>query len=272
MDLSGGVTRRAAIKEMGKVGLAIAVFGAACTSESGGGVVSSITASTPTGGGTNSSGPSTTPVADAPSTSDARESTLWDRVDMGFVSAYILSRDGEAVLVDTGQAGAAADIEATLGSIGLGWEAVGNVIVTHRHPDHAGSTVDVATAAPGATIHIGAGDLSAIGDLPSGSPQAVGDDDDISGLTIIETPGHTPGHVCVFDPIAGILVAGDALNTADGTLKSSDPRFTADQAAADATVLKLAGFEYQVLLPGHGEPILEGAADAVAALADSLTG
>lgn len=265
MDLRPVITRRAAIKDLGKAGLAIMVFGGGCTSES---------ASTTILGSTTSTiaATSTTALPGSTTSQVSAAETVWSRVDMGFVSAYILSRDDEAVLVDTGQAGATADITATLGSIGLGWEAVGNVIVTHRHPDHAGSVIEVATAAPGATIHMGAGDISTIGDLPSASPQAVGDGDSIFDLAIIETPGHTPGHICVFDPGSGILVAGDALNTADNTLKSSDPRFTADQAAADATVLKLAGFEYQVLLPGHGEPILEGASDAVAALAESLTG
>lgn len=269
-DSASSITRRAALKDPGKAGLAVVVFGAACTSESSAtSRGSSSTAagrvtSTPAGASTTDGGSTTQPPVVG--------ENLWARVDTGFVSAYILYRDGEAALVDTGQAGAAADIAASLSSIGLGWEAVGNVIITHSHPDHAGSVLEVATAAPDAVVHVGAGDLSAIGDLPSRAPRAVGDGDTISDLAVIDTPGHTLGHISVLDPSAGILVAGDALNTVDGSLKSSDPRFTADQSAADATIVKLTGFEYQVILPGHGEPILERGSAEVAALSDSLSG
>lgn len=266
MDPNRAITRRMAIKDLGKAGLAIMVFGTACTNES---TVTTLTGGTLTTGLASSSTGASTASTTAPI---LRAESAWARVNMGFVSAYILYRDGEAALIDTGQSGAGRDIEAALGFIGLGWEAIGNVIVTHRHPDHAGSLLEVATAAPNAAIYAGAGDLDAIGDLPSGPPMAVGDGDTIFDLAVIETPGHTPGHICVLDPNAGILVAGDALNTSDGSLKSSDPRFTADQVAADTSIAKLAGFEYEVILPGHGEPILGRGSAEVTALADELSG
>lgn len=252
------VTRRSALKDLGKAGLAVVVFGAACTAESGD---TTIPGQTTLGG-------ATTPTTSEPGTQPpARSATQWARVNMGFVSAYILYRDGEATLVDTGQSGAESDIEAALSAIGLGWDAVSNVVLTHRHPDHVGSLTGVAAAAPEASLYIGAGDAAAVGSPPVGSLQTVGDGDSIFGLSVIDTPGHTAGHISVLDPAAGILVAGDAINTNGGTLNSSDPQFTADQVAADATIAKLAGFEYQIILPGHGEPILSGGSDEMASLA-----
>ena len=47
----------------------------------------------------------------------------WTRVNLGFVSAYILVRGGEAAIVDTGVAGSARAIEAALGAVGLDWAA-----------------------------------------------------------------------------------------------------------------------------------------------------
>jgi hypothetical protein len=41
---------------------------------------------------------------------------------------------------------------------------------------------------------------------------------------------------------------------------------------ATASVAKLAGFDYEVALFGHGEPVLEGASGLVTELADSLGG
>jgi hypothetical protein len=41
---------------------------------------------------------------------------------------------------------------------------------------------------------------------------------------------------------------------------------------ADASVAKLAGFDNEVALFGHGDPILSDASDQVAALAETLGG
>jgi glyoxylase-like metal-dependent hydrolase (beta-lactamase superfamily II) len=75
------------------------------------------------------------------------------------------------------------------------------------------------------------------------------------------------GHVAVLDEAAGVLVAGDALGTVGGPLAGSNPAFTADAAAARASIAKLAGLRFETLLVGHGEPILTGASAQVAALA-----
>ncbi len=91
-------------------------------------------------------------------------------------------------------------------------------------------------------------------------------------LNIIETPGHTPGHICVLDANATILVAGDALNTVGGTLNPADPAFTENQTLAEASIKKLAGLEFDTLLVGHGEPIEGGASQAVADLAAGIPG
>ena len=43
---------------------------------------------------------------------------------------------------------------------------------------------------------------------------AVGTGDRVFGLDIISTPGHTPGHICVFDPVDRALITGDAVKEA----------------------------------------------------------
>ena len=40
--------------------------------------------------------------------------------------------------------------------------------------------------------------------------QPLEDGDEVFGLQIVATPGHTAGHVATFDPDSGVLVAGDA--------------------------------------------------------------
>jgi glyoxylase-like metal-dependent hydrolase (beta-lactamase superfamily II) len=186
-------------------------------------------------------------------------------VNLGFVSAYVLVRSGEAAVVDTGVAGSEADIEAALVAAGLGWDSVGHVILTHLHPDHIGSAAAVMTAAPDAVGYAGAADIPAIS-----APRpltAVDDGDRVFDLRIVATPGHTPGHISVLDDVGGILVAGDALNTAGGLASGPNPQFTPDMDTAMASVAKLAGFGFETLLVGHGDPVTSGASAQVAELA-----
>lgn len=190
----------------------------------------------------------------------------WERVHMGFVSAYLFERGGEAVLVDTGTPRNEDNIARVVAAMGLSWRHVGQVIVTHHHPDHQGSLVAVLELASNATAYAGTLDIPRIS-----SPRplvAVGDGDSVMGLQIIDTPGHTPGHISVLDP-GRVLIAGDAMVGAGGTAAGPDPGFTPDMAAGWTSVRKLAGFAFDAVAFGHGEPVLEGASAAVSALAQS---
>jgi glyoxylase-like metal-dependent hydrolase (beta-lactamase superfamily II) len=187
----------------------------------------------------------------------------WERADLGVVSAYVLARGGEAAVVDTGTLESEADIAAALERLGLGWGAVSNVIVTHLHNDHIGGLGPVMRAATDATGYAGAEDLPAI-PAPR-SLFAAADGDSVFGLTIIATPGHTAGHISVLDEVGGILVAGDALGTNGGQVSGPNPQSTADMETALESVAKLGTFKFETLLVGHGDPIVGGASDLVAA-------
>ena len=190
----------------------------------------------------------------------------WQRVNLSFVSAYLLIRGGETAVVDLGTDGSAAAIEAALKGAGTGWGSVKHILLTHQHPDHAGGLASVIPQV-NAAFYAGAADVAGI---TSAKPlQPVKDGDEVFGLQIIGTPGHTAGHISVFDPSTGTLVAGDALRTTSG-LEGSDPQYTADETLAAASVRKLAALEVKAILPGHGEPLTDGAADALRKLAASL--
>lgn len=187
----------------------------------------------------------------------------WARVNLGFVSAYVLVRAGEAALVDTGVGGSADAIEATLTSVGIGWANVGHVILTHHHNDHQGSIRTVVQRAPGTTVYAGAEDVSSILVEPV---IAVGDGDSVFDLRIVTTPGHTAGSISVLDPIAGVLVAGDALGTRDGLPTLPNAANTVDMPQAKQSIMKLGALTFETLLVGHGNPIEGGASGLVATL------
>ncbi len=192
----------------------------------------------------------------------------WQRVDLSFVSAYLLIRGDEAAVVDLGTDGSAGSIESALKAAGSGWGAVRHVILTHQHPDHAGGLAGVA---PRIDAAVYAGEADVPGITSARALQPVKDGDEIFGLRVVGTPGHTAGHISVFDPATGVLVAGDALRTTGG-LVGPDPQYTADVAQAAASVRKLATLDVRTILPGHGDPLTSGAADALRKLAASVQG
>ena len=274
MDAMGAMTRRTFLADLGRGSVALMVVGiAGCAPGSTPSATPTAASSrTPEPGGPSvAPSPSAGPTLTAGGSGSAPPSSgavAWTRVNLGFVSAYALVRGGEAAIVDTGVEGSADEIEGALTTVGLGWDAVGHVILTHRHGDHAGSAADVLARAGEATGYAGAADIAAIS-VPR-PLTAVSDGDSVFGLRIVATPGHTLGHIAVLDEAGGgILVAGDALGTTGGTLAGSNPSFTADAAAARASVAKMGALRFETLLVGHGEPILTGASAQVAALAAS---
>ena len=275
------IGRRGFLTQLGRKTFALAVVGlgaAACSGDDddAAAVPDPTTASDPT---TPPPDPTATPAPDdepAPAEEPDEEPTTpaeqaealrWSQVSLGFVSAYVLVRGAEAAVVDTGNPGSSDDIGAALQTLGVGWSEVRHVILTHSHGDHVGGLDGVLAEAPTAMTYAGAGDIDAI--RAPNPLTAVGDGDEVLGLQVIETPGHTPGSISVLDTGIGLLVAGDALNTDDAgtTVTGPNPSFTPDMGTANESVAKLAQFEFDSLAVGHGNPVLAGADDQVVDLA-----
>ena len=190
------------------------------------------------------------------------------RVITDFVSSYVLVRGKEVAIVDTGLPNNGEKFGDVIKRAGLGWDAVGHVILTHYHPDHVGSMGEVLTAAPKAMVYAGEADIAQIQ-----SPRqikAVGDGDDVFGLQIIATPGHTPGHICVYDPVGSLVVLGDAMVNINDTLGGPNPKYTADMDQAHESVKKLAKLKFEKAFFGHGNPLEQGASAAIAKMAGTL--
>jgi glyoxylase-like metal-dependent hydrolase (beta-lactamase superfamily II) len=86
------------------------------------------------------------------------------------------------------------------------------VLLTHAHDDHVRVAPEVA-AATGAPmfLHPAEEPLWRLThpDVPMPSPLA--DGQEIAGLTVIHTPGHSPGAVCFRAPDLGCVFTGDTL-------------------------------------------------------------
>jgi glyoxylase-like metal-dependent hydrolase (beta-lactamase superfamily II) len=261
--------RRTFLADLGRGAFALAVV---TTVGCGPGAQATVRASTsPNPSGTGSRAPGDGGSGSAPTASGSSAppsagsgGAAWERVDLGFVSAYILVRSGEAAIVDTGVSGSADAIQASLSGVGVDWSAVAHVVLTHNHGDHVGSAAEVMNRAPGATAYAGREDIASISVPRPVTP--VSDGDEVFGLRVVTTPGHTPGSISVIDPVGGILVAGDAMGTADGRPILPGAQFTADMAQAKQSIVKLGKLTFETLLLGHGDPIESGASTAVAEL------
>ncbi len=110
---------------------------------------------------------------------------------------------GEVGCVDTPDAGA---ILAELGR--LGWR-LSKILNTHWHPDHAGGNARIQEAT-GAEI-IGPQEVTRIAPLD----RAVRDGDVVelgsTRLQVLETGGHTLGHISYLDAADGVVFVGDTL-------------------------------------------------------------
>jgi len=110
---------------------------------------------------------------------------------------------GRTACVDTPDAAA---ILAQLQAAGWGLDVILN---THWHPDHAGGNAQV-KAATGATV-IGPAEVTKISPVDR---TVAGGDVVMLGETrfeVIETGGHTLGHIAYFDPADEIAFVGDTL-------------------------------------------------------------
>jgi glyoxylase-like metal-dependent hydrolase (beta-lactamase superfamily II) len=70
------------------------------------------------------------------------------------------------------------------------------------------------------------------------------------GILVIATPGHTPGHLCLYHRPSKTLIAGDALRVVDGEL--AGPQVTHDMPEALRSLDKLAQYDIANVICYHG--------------------
>lgn len=267
--------RRRFLHTVGTGAVGVAIFGlvaAACSSNESVSATTSPsttagTATTTTTMAAVAASTTTTATVVTSSTAPITDLVTSKRVNLGFVSAYVIDRGDGLVVVDTGVAGSAAAINAAIEEYGKSWNDVGYLIATHDHPDHVGSFNAILNLATNADMF--AGDADAPGIAADRPITRLFDGDVVNGIQVVATPGHTPGSISLFDPDVG-LFAGDAMQGENGAVIGPNPTFTPDLPTAFESVRTLATFTYEQAFFGHGDPVLVGASDAVKDLAASL--
>jgi glyoxylase-like metal-dependent hydrolase (beta-lactamase superfamily II) len=207
------------------------------------------------------------------------------------VNCYLVREDDGLTLIDTGLPGSAGAILAAAQKEGL---AIRRIVLTHAHGDHIGSLDALRQQLPEAEVLISArdarflsGDMSLDPSEPQlklrGSYQTVKtrpsrllhEGDQVGSLQVISTPGHTPGHIALFDPRDGSLIAGDAFQTRAGVAVSGTIRLlfpfpalaTWSRPLALASARQLRALQPSRLAVGHGEVLEQPLAEMDQAIA-----
>jgi glyoxylase-like metal-dependent hydrolase (beta-lactamase superfamily II) len=148
------------------------------------------------------------------------------------VNCYLVCEEGALTLIDAGLPGGAPATLAEAKRIGL---PITRIVLTHAHYDHTGSLDALHAALPQAEIAISARDaryLAGDRSLDAGEAQTpikgspakcatrpthlLADGELVGSLRVVTSPGHTPGHIALYDTRDGSLIAGDALQTRGG--------------------------------------------------------
>jgi glyoxylase-like metal-dependent hydrolase (beta-lactamase superfamily II) len=205
--------------------------------------------------------------------------------------SYLLEdRDG-LTLVDTSSQGCASKILAAIEAIGRKPEELHTIVATHYHHDHTGNVARlreqtrarlyvhaedapfVGGRRPWTEVH---GWSAALAQRFGPKPYHLKVDDElregdvvrsIGGLVVVHLPGHTPGNIGLLSREQGVVFTGDALMNVLG-LRLPLAVSSHDMGQAKESVRKLAGFDFEHALPGHGEPILGRASTKIAELAN----
>ena len=209
---------------------------------------------------------------------------------------YLCEEPDGLTLIDTGMPNRQQHLYQLLEELGHSPQDINQILVTHADLDHVGSLA-VIQADSGAMVY--AGEETAVylttGTAPKHLPRMMefllarimggfkpissaiintfSDGDSLpllGGLHTLATPGHTTDHFAFYCPTAGVLFAGDALNTRNGRLQAFIPIATADKEAATQSAIRLLEMAPAVIACGHGEPMSNHGMDSLMQLFNKL--
>jgi hydroxyacylglutathione hydrolase len=154
--------------------------------------------------------------------------------------------------------------------------------LTHAHPDHQGAShaicdrldIPLWCGEADADVMEKKGEIMArmprhwlsgtIGPLWTGPPHPVArrlhEGDRVGSFTVVESPGHTAGHVSFWREEDGVLVLGDVLanlsiNGEWGMLREPEWFFSLDPAQNRQSAHRLAELDPKMVCFGHGPPL-----------------
>lgn len=201
-----------------------------------------------------------------------------------------VSDNGTNILVDTGFPGQLSQIHEKIEKAGFTFDELNMIILTHHDIDHIGSLSSIREALSHqikvfshekekgyiqgdktpvklaqleANLNFLPEEMKVIYEkLKSGFRNSRANVDETlkdgqnlpccGGITVIFTPGHTPGHICLYLNKSKILIAGDALSVENGTLIQTQASTHFDIDLYKESLKKLVNFDIEAVVCYHG--------------------
>ncbi len=199
---------------------------------------------------------------------------------------YLIIDCGELTLIDTGMPGSHKKILRYIAGLGYTPNDLKRILITHADFDHVGGLAALKAEA-GALVFAHSNEAAA---MAAGRPSRKLKPSNIfanllyramdrlfkaapvqvdellaegqvlpvlGGLRVLETFGHTPGHLSFFAPSAGILFVGDSIVSEKTGLRGSRGANNWDQQRSDESVRKQATLGARIICPGHGTVVMD---------------
>ena len=201
---------------------------------------------------------------------------------------YLLIDPDGLTLVDAGLPGSDKKILRYLAGLGYAPKDLKRIIITHADFDHVGGLAALKKAS-GARVFSSPIEAQAIAeghstrplkprsfivkflfDVMAGlfKPARVQVDEllmdgqtlpALGELRVLETPGHTPGHISLFAPSVRVLFCGDSIVSDENGLRGSTGANNWDQPKSDESVRIQAALGAQIVCSGHGPVVMDAA-------------
>ncbi|KAA0793817.1 MBL fold metallo-hydrolase [Bacillus wiedmannii] len=187
-----------------------------------------------------------------------------------FIIHPILLWDDEmAVLIDTGFPGQFEDIQIEMEKVGVSFDKLKVVILTHQDIDHIGSLPDLLENGV-SDIKVYAHELDKPyieGEFPllkdgqvKNPPKGKVSDTVINGqeipycggILILHTPGHTPGHISLYLKQSKTLIAGDSMYSVNGKLEGIHAPTTLNVKEAQQSLKRYSNLDIESVVCYHG--------------------
>ena len=223
-----------------------------------------------------------------------------DGIEMLEISMKLLGRernvyptiiwdDNNVILVDAAIPDCLPEIKDAMKKVGVPFEGLDSIIVTHQDIDHVGGINPILKELPQVKIFAHEDDkpyiegekkwirlntnfMNRINNLPEeerdnilnlfeNSNVKINDTledgqelECCGGIIVIHTPGHTPGHICLYHKQSRTLIVGDAMNVVDGWLTgpNKDAMNEKDAQMAYDSLKKFENYDIKNIITYHG--------------------
>ena len=206
-----------------------------------------------------------------------------DQVKGTNCNVYIIENEEKLILIDTGMPRTDKKIVKYIESLGRKPTDVSTIVITHFHIDHTGSLKKIREVT-NAKVAVGELDSEIVAGKKSPpkhknllfrafsyiiKPAPVEPDlllkenDKVGPLTVIHVPGHSDGSISLLDTQRKVLFVGDALRFVNGKITESPGQFNLDTEKAKESIGKISTYDFDIMLGGHGEPLIGNASQKV---------